>query len=196
MKCGFFKPVEKKGFNFFDKILLGVIGLVLITYIVLISIYPYEQYQYNKINKINDPYINSLNIANNVIGLILGLLLSSMISGFILREFELNLIVTIIVFLVSLTVLIIYYVSKIEQHDDINWLKFTYAVVPLSSPLFLLTHYTFNTLYKDLFNYINKIPDDNLITSSDSGTSISTDSISTDTISTDSISTDTTSSKD
>jgi len=192
MKCGFFKPIEKKGFNFFDKILLGVIALVLITYIVLISIYPYDKYEYNKINKINDPYINSLNIANNVIGLILGLLISSMISGFILREYEFNLIATIIIFLISLTLLILYYVSKVEQNNDIGWLKFTYAVVPLSSPLFLLTHYTFNSIYKNLFNYINTIPDDNLITSSDSGTSISSVS----SISTDNISTDTISSKD
>jgi len=151
MKCGFYTPVEQKGFTTFDSILLFAIVTLLIIYIVLISIFPYDEYIKNKQLNINNQYINNLNIANNTIAIILGLLISIFISDVILREIELSIYINTFAFIMSTIIMVFYYVS-VGYNTNSDWLKYNYAILPFMSSLFLLFQFSFIVISKKLYD--------------------------------------------
>jgi len=151
MKCGFYTPVKQKGFTTFDSILLFAIMAILITYIVLISIFPYDEYIKNKQSNINNQYVNNLNIANNIIGIILGLLISIFISDVVLREIELSIYINIFAFIISTIIMVFYYVS-VGYNTNTDWLKYNYAILPFMSSLFLLFQFSFIVISRKLYD--------------------------------------------
>ena len=80
MECGYYTPIVKKGFTYTDKIHLGITVTLLVVYIILISLFPYDTYLNNTTNNISDNNITAYNISNNVIGFLLGLSLSLFIT--------------------------------------------------------------------------------------------------------------------
>ena len=62
MECGYYTPIVKKGFTYTDKIHLGITVTLLVVYITLISLFPYDTYLNNTTNNISDN--NDINFDN------------------------------------------------------------------------------------------------------------------------------------
>jgi len=146
MQCGFYKPVIKTGFLKKDIILIGFTILLFIIYVVLISIFPYDDY----ISNTGKNNVYNLYVSINIIGFITGLLLSTIISDIILREFELNIYIVILLLILSISSIIVYFVGQINTFDK-NWITYLFLFLPLSGSLYFISKYTFTLLITNLF---------------------------------------------
>jgi hypothetical protein len=155
MKCGFYDRIEKKGFTRLDLFFLVALIVGIITYIVLISMFPYEEYLSNNEKNIKNKYINNLRISINIIGVILGIGLSIFTSNVIFRELEINLFINIIIFIISLIFIIFYYIS-LGFSNYPNWLKFNYVMIPVVFNLFFMSQYSVVNIYNS-FNISNSV---------------------------------------
>jgi len=148
INCGYYQPMPKKGYTTTDFIIIGISVTLMITYIILISTFPFDSYLSD--NKNSD--INNKLILINSIGFLIGLLVSYFISNTILREYEINIYVNVIVFITSLVLIITYYVSVYNPERSSDWVKYNYTIIPLLSSLFFMCQYSFTRI----LSYINK----------------------------------------
>jgi magnesium-transporting ATPase (P-type) len=172
MECGYYTPIVKKGFTSTDKIHLGITITLLIIYIILISLFPYDTYLNNTINNIQDNKITAYNISNNVIGFLLGLSLSLFITRVILREFEPNVYILVVCLIISIVLIICYYVSIFNPDNTTGWIKYRYALIPLIGVLMFMCQYSITKILLDP----KKIKDIFTNPSNDSSDSSSSDS--------------------
>ena len=171
MECGYYTPIVKKGFTYTDKIHLGITVTLLVVYITLISLFPYDTYLNNTTNNISDNNITAYNISNNVIGFLLGLSLSLFITRVILREFEPNIYILIVCLIVSIVLIICYYVSIFNPDNTTGWIKYKYALIPLIGVLMFMCQYSITKILlnpKKIKNIFSNPPDLSDSSSSDS----------------------------
>ena len=149
---------NNKGLTRIDIIHLSIIIVMIIIYIVLIYQNTYnepkeisseQQQQQNELTKNNEPIDNnvtSLDIIISVWGLILGLFISSFVTRFIFREYRSNISIISITFFISITFLIIYYISINYRNAESNkpWITYNQIVFPLIGGLFLISEDSIN----------------------------------------------------
>jgi hypothetical protein len=153
----------KKGFTNVDSIHLSIIIIMLVVYIVLII---KESSEYNISNSSEDNNNNRDSSENNpnntnfvsmydnaisVLGFILGLFTSSFITRYLFREYNKNIAVITITFIISLVALIAYYILSNYQKKQISipLIKYNQIIYPLLGGLFLVAEDSIN----HFFNY-------------------------------------------
>jgi len=149
MNYGYYQLVRKTGITTVDLIVITVLIVSIIPYIVLISQFPYDDYKDNQ----NDPKYKNTILLNNIYGFSIGLIGSYIISSIILREYRFNIYINLIIFVTSLTLIILYYISVFNPNNS-DWIKYYYAVIPLSSSIFFINQYSLMMIMKHLHKMI------------------------------------------
>ena len=157
----------KKGFTTIDSIHLSIIIIMLVVYIILIVkeskedvINTYDDDDPNDtINKSNPDNTNNSNIVTtydvtiSILGFIIGLFISSFVTRYLFREYNKNITVITITFIISIIALIIYYIMSNYQRKQIStpFIKYNQIIFPLLGGLFLIAEDSIN----HFFNYFS-----------------------------------------
>jgi hypothetical protein len=134
IRCGYFEPFEKKGFTFADKLTLISLIIFFIIYITLISVFSNQVDLENK----ND----HRNIIITIIGLIFGFNLTYFIQNYIFREYEINIILLLILSILCVYIIVSYHLKSFFNINSKSYALYTQIVIPLLSTLYLLINYT------------------------------------------------------
>jgi len=149
---------NNKGLTKIDIIHLSIIIVMIIIYIILIYQNTYnepkemsseQKQQQDTLTKNNEPIDNNvtnLDIIISIWGLILGLFISSFVTRFIFREYRSNISIITITFFISITFLIIYYISINYRNTETNkpWITYNQIIFPLIGGLFLISEDSIN----------------------------------------------------
>jgi cell division protein FtsW (lipid II flippase) len=157
MNYGYYQLVRKTGITTVDLIVITVLIISIIPYMVLISQFPYDEYKENP----NDPKFKNKILFNNIYGFTIGLIGSYIIASIILREYRFNIYINSVTFLISLTLIILYYYSQFTPNNT-DWIKYNYAVIPLASSMFFINQYSLMMIMKHLHKIMYN--DDKLFT--------------------------------
>ena len=101
----------------------------------------------------------------------LGLSLSLFITRVILREFEPNIYILSVCLIVSIVLIICYYVSIFNPDNSTGWIKYKYALIPLIGVLMFMCQYSITKILlnpKKIKNIFSNPPDLSESSSSDS----------------------------
>jgi hypothetical protein len=144
IKCGYYVPIQKLGhFTFYDKLNLICIIILGLIYFTLTSNYFYVL----NLNK----FVLHINIS--FIGLLLSLCMSTFMTTYILREYDININLLIIISIISFLIILWYYLKNINDinlNNNNNNNNINKIIFPLLSSLFFIIQYT-------LIKFQNKI---------------------------------------
>jgi hypothetical protein len=141
IKCGYFEPIQKIGsLTFFDKINIICTIILSIAYGILII-------QYTYLSSDNSDTDN-INIKISFVGLLLSLFITSFIFTYVLREFDVNIVILLIMSIISFVIIFAYYINTYIKNNSISFTKFSHIIFPLLGTLFLIIQYTWVKLHK------------------------------------------------
>jgi len=159
---------KKHGFNNIDMLQLGLIIIMMIIYIVCIneneklpssnspsSNSPSSNSQSNNSNVSKNNEVSGFDIFLSIWGFILGLFISSFITRFLFREYNKNITIIILTFIISIILLILYYIaSNYVQNDNTNntWTKYNQYIFPLVGGLLLISEDAINHIFDYMGN--------------------------------------------
>jgi len=140
--CGYYEPLQKVGkFTLIDKISLSFVIIFSIIYIILISIYPYNNTAQIKIAS------SSLDISISSVGLILSLFITSFVTGFVIRELNYkdgssNWFLIFISFISFTSILLYYIFLYLPNNKNSNYIHYNHVMYPLIGTFFFFIQYT------------------------------------------------------
>ena len=147
---------NKRGFTTVDSVHLSIITFMLVIYLILIYKNTIDEEDIDLHNN-NNNNVSTYDVIISVWGFILGLFVSSFVTRFLFREYGSNIAVISITFLVSMILLILYYIVSNYKTKQINisFLKYNEIIFPLLGGLFLIAEDSIN----HFFNYFGDAPE-------------------------------------
>jgi magnesium-transporting ATPase (P-type) len=160
-KCGYFVHLNPTGkLTNYDKIIMFLALILLVVYTTLVILYPYASSASNNPNDIEkqkqDPNIRAKQYSISIVGFLLGTTITTIISDYILREYNPHYIALLLTTIISSIIIIFYYTSSyIENKTNVS-LYINHLILPLFGSLAFIGQYSISKTFQWIIKHYSK----------------------------------------